>query len=202
MSNTLQEIQAKLKVPKNQYNSFGGYYYRSLEDILDAVKPILADCGLSLVIRDEPIEVNQSVFVKTTATLFYGDGNTVATSQAVARHAETKKGMDDSQITGATSSYARKYCLNGLFAIDDTKDADAVNTHGKEPQKQNNKKSQYMTEPEGQRIHRAREECGVDKNTVLGIMKEEPMLCKNPPKDLLSKHVDKVIERIYEQGKK
>jgi hypothetical protein len=193
MSNVLQEIQQQLKVPKNQYNSFGQYYYRSLEDILDAVKPILSDCGLSLIIRDEPIEVAQSVFVKATATLFDGDGNTIATSQAVARHAETKKGMDDSQITGATSSYARKYCLNGLFAIDDTKDADAVNTHGKESP------ATKATDADWAKIKNKCEKHGVSKEQLKELLKQPPMSCGDHPGALLQKHVDKVLELIEQQ---
>ncbi len=201
MSNVLQKIQQQLKVPKNQYNNFGGYHYRSLEDILDAVKPLLAEYDVSLRMMDDPINVGGQVFIRAQAILADADGNVIASATAVARHADSRKGMDDSQITGATSSYARKYCLNGLFAIDDTKDADAVNTHGK----QGNTKmpqSPHMTNAEGQRIKRAREECALTQDAVLAIMKESPMSCTNPPHDLLSKHVDKVIERIYQERDK
>lgn len=129
---SLQFIQTKLNAPKDQYNSFGKYNYRSLEGILKAVKPLLEEFKYSLVISDKMIEVGGRVYVEATATLKGDNGEIVAQNTACAREAETKKGMDDSQITGSTSSYARKYCLNGLFAIDDTKDADATNTHGKE----------------------------------------------------------------------
>lgn len=125
----LVDIQAELKAPKGQYNSFGGYKYRSCEDILEAVKPLLRTFGLYITISDSIEEVGGKVYVKATATISDGD-NQISTT-AYAREAETKKGMDDSQVTGTASSYARKYALNGLFAIDDTKDADATNTHGK-----------------------------------------------------------------------
>ena len=123
-------VQKELKAPKNQRNNFGGYNYRSCEDILEAVKPILAKHGLLLTLSDEMVEVGGRVYVKATAMLRADEGSVVVT--AFAREEEEKKGMDASQITGAASSYARKYALNGLFCIDDTKDADATNTHGKD----------------------------------------------------------------------
>jgi len=125
----LIHIQGELKAPKSQENKFGGYKYRSCEDILEAVKPLLKKEKVTLTISDDIIEVGGRVYVKATATL--SDGEDTISTSAFAREAEMKKGMDDSQITGSASSYARKYALNGLFAIDDTKDADATNTHGK-----------------------------------------------------------------------
>jgi hypothetical protein len=119
----LSEIQELLKVPKNNTNSFGGYKYRSAEDIVEAVKKIINPAGLHLIITDEIVMVGNRVYVKATATI----GEYSATG--FAREEETKKGMDAAQITGSASSYARKYALNGLLAIDDTKDADATNTH-------------------------------------------------------------------------
>lgn len=121
-SKILSEIQHKLKAPKDKKNDFGNYKYRSCESILEAVKPILNEYGAALIISDEVVEVGGRIYVKATATLL-GEDTHISVS-AYAREAEAKKGMDDSQITGATSSYARKYALNGLFAIDDTKDAD------------------------------------------------------------------------------
>ena len=123
----LVAVQAALKAPKGQFNSFGGYKYRSCEDILEAVKPLLLEQGLQLTITDEPVEVGGRIYIKATATVT--DGSETATVSGYAREAETKKGMDESQITGTASSYARKYALNGLFLIDDTKDADATNEH-------------------------------------------------------------------------
>ena len=127
LTNKLATIQQKLKAPKGQVNTFGKYKYRSCEDILESVKPLLGD--LVLTISDDIVEVGGRVYVKATASLSSGSGNVSTT--AFARESETKKGMDDSQITGSASSYARKYALNGLFCIDDTKDADATNEHEK-----------------------------------------------------------------------
>lgn len=118
----LQEIQSALKVPKNQENKFGGYKYRSCEDILEALKPVLSAHNAAVVITDEVVEIAGRVYVKATAELKSADGDIRAT--AFARESAERKGMDPAQITGAASSYARKYALNGLFAIDDTKDPD------------------------------------------------------------------------------
>lgn len=117
----LAAIQSQLHAPKNQKNTFGGYNYRSCEDILEAVKPLLD--GLVLTITDEVTDVGGRIYVKATARLT--DGKDAMTATAFAREAESRKGMDESQITGSTSSYARKYALNGLFLIDDNKDADS-----------------------------------------------------------------------------
>lgn len=124
----LVKIQAELKAPKNQTNNFGRYKYRSAEDIVEAVKPILSKYGTALVISDEVVQVGDRVYVKATATLL-DDTDDVISVSGWAREEEVKKGMDSAQITGSTSSYARKYALNGLFAIDDTKDSDATNQH-------------------------------------------------------------------------
>ena len=119
---SLARIQRTLKAPKGNYNSFGKYKYRSCEDILEAVKPLLADEEMTLVVSDDVIEIAGRVYIKATATLSNGESEISVT--ALAREPETKKGMDDSQVTGTASSYARKYALNGLFCIDDTKDPD------------------------------------------------------------------------------
>jgi len=128
----LIEIQNELKAPKNQRNNFGGYNYRSCEDILEAVKPLLKKHGLALIVKDDLIAIDGRFYIKAIAQLFDETGKEVTFTTALAREEESKKGMDASQLTGSTSSYARKYALNGLFAIDDNKDADATNTHGKE----------------------------------------------------------------------
>lgn len=119
----LNYIQSNLKAPKGQFNSFGKYHYRSCEDILEGVKPHLKETNTCLVISDEIVTIGEHNYIKATATLYSADGGAVANS-AFAKEPLEKKGMDPSQITGATSSYARKYALNGLFCIDDTKDAD------------------------------------------------------------------------------
>lgn len=129
---SLKKIQQELKAPKSQRNSFGNYNYRSCEDILEAVKPLLAKYNAILTLEDELVQVGERYYIKATAT--FTDGKEPITATAFAREAETKKGMDDSQITGTASSYARKYALNGLFLIDDTKDAD-TDEHARQTKK-------------------------------------------------------------------
>lgn len=120
----LMQVQSKLKAPKGQYNSFGKYRYRSCEDILTAVKPLLAEVGAVIVIEDGLEMVGDRIYIKATASFYETENGTRISNTAYAREEETKKGMDGSQITGTASSYARKYALNGLLLIDDTKDAD------------------------------------------------------------------------------
>lgn len=122
MIDKLLKIQIELKAPKNQYNSFGEYRYRSCEDILEAVKPLLKETNSVLLLSDEITEVGERIYVKATATL--KDEKDSISVSAFAREVEEKKKLDGSQLTGVASSYARKYALNGLFCIDDTKDAD------------------------------------------------------------------------------
>lgn len=131
----LMIIQQKLKAPKGQENRFGGYKYRSCEDILEAVKPLLSETKTALTISDMIEDVNGRYYIMATAKLTNCEepGETIINT-AYAREADTKKGMDDSQITGSASSYARKYALNGLFCIDDTRDADAWNTGNGTPE--------------------------------------------------------------------
>lgn len=123
------DIQHKLKAPKGQYNSFGKYNYRSCEDILEGVKPFLKEHNLALLIDDEIVQIGERYYVKATAKIT--DGREIVSATAYAREPDTKKGMDESQITGATSSYARKYALNALLCIDDTKDADTMDNSKK-----------------------------------------------------------------------
>lgn len=122
----LNTIQSLLKAPKEQYNKFGNYKYRNCEDILEAVKPLLFSQSCTLTISDEIVMIGTRYYVRATATIKNANGETETTT-AYAREDESKKGMDASQITGSTSSYARKYALNGLFCIDDTKDSDSLN---------------------------------------------------------------------------
>lgn len=122
----LNTIQNLLKAPKNQYNKFGNYKYRNCEDILEAVKPLLFSQSCTLTISDEIVMIGTRYYVRATATIKNANGETETTT-AYAREDESKKGMDASQVTGSTSSYARKYALNGLFCIDDTKDSDSLN---------------------------------------------------------------------------
>jgi len=125
MKEKLLKIQLELKAPKSQYNSYGKYKYRNCEDILEAVKPLCGKYNCVLKISDELINIGDRYYVKATATLMDVESDKTISTEAYAREALDKKGMDESQITGAASSYARKYALNGLFNIDDTKDADS-----------------------------------------------------------------------------
>ena len=133
MIDKLVKIQNELKAPKSQYNSFGKYSYRNAEDIFEAAKPLAFQHGLFLSISDEVIEVGGALFVESTASIT--DGENTFSVKAQAGLDLNRKGMDKAQASGASSSYARKYALGGLFLLDDTKDADATNTHGKGPQK-------------------------------------------------------------------
>lgn len=127
LHNSMIAIQKQLKAPKDLYNKFGQYKYRSAESILEAVKPLLADYGVLMTITDEIVVLGNRFYVKSIVTVKKGDET--LTNVGFAREDETKKGMDGSQVTGASSSYARKYALNGLFLIDDTKDADTDEYH-------------------------------------------------------------------------
>ena len=128
----LMNVQNELKVPKNNKNTFGNYKFRNAEDILEALKPLLKKHNVTVIITDDVVMVGDRYYIKATVKFIDTEtGETIETS-ALAREEETKKGFDSSQITGSTSSYARKYALNGLFAIDDTKDSDTTNTHGED----------------------------------------------------------------------
>ena len=131
MSNIVEKlsaIQVELKAPKSNYNSFGKYSYRSCEDILEGVKPLLDKYRVALTLNDEIVLIGDRFYVKATATLYDGEQSLSAT--AYAREGDQQKGMSEAQLTGSTSSYARKYALNGLFSIDDVRDDDSTNTHG------------------------------------------------------------------------
>lgn len=136
----LSAIQQELKAPKGQYNEFNNFNYRSAEDILEAVKPLLIEAGLTLTLSDQMEYIGNRYYIKTTATLT--DGQDTISTTAYAREDENRAGMSESQVTGCSSSYARKYCLNGLFLIDDGKDSDSFNnkkqpTKTQQPQKTN-----------------------------------------------------------------
>lgn len=148
MIGKLLAVQTALKAPKGQYNSFGKYSYRSCEDILEAAKPLLSEQGLLLTLTDEPVLVGERTYIKATATVTDGKANVSAT--AYAREEDEKKGMDGSQVTGTASSYARKYALNGLLLIDDTKDADTLDNRPKKPAKAAQKPSAPCKQPSAQ----------------------------------------------------
>jgi len=144
MLEKLLKIQNELKAPKGQKNTFGNYSYRSAEDILEAVKPLLLKYELTMTISDELEGIGERYYVKATVTL--REVEKTITTTAFAREDESQKGMSVSQITGSASSYARKYALNGMFAIDDTKDADSYNDHGKGTPKEEPKKVKKATQ--------------------------------------------------------
>lgn len=144
MNEKLIVIQQKLKAPKNQENTYGGYRYRSCEDILEAVKPILKELDLTLRLEDELVQIGDRYYVKATAIL--SNGTDEIRNSSYAREEEKKKGFDESQITGASSSYARKYALNGLLLIDDMRDSDFTNASKKIIDDDNNEKLKLMVE--------------------------------------------------------
>lgn len=137
----LMNIQSELKAPKSQFNSFGNYNYRSCEDILEGLKPIILKHKAAVVVTDEIMQIGGRYYVKAIAKLIDIESGESIEASAYAREEESKKGMDLSQITGSTSSYARKYALNGLFAIDDTKDSDFTNKHEDKPKNEGKKTS-------------------------------------------------------------
>jgi len=149
----LSVIQLELKVPKNQRNSFGNYNFRSCEDIMEASKPICRKHNCLLLCTDEIIYVGERYYIKATATLYDLDSNESISVTAEAREEETKKGMDASQITGSSSSYARKYALGGLLQLDDNKDADTMEYQKQQKLNSNETKEEMITEEQIKLIH-------------------------------------------------
>lgn len=183
-------IQAKVKAPKNLYNSFGKYSYRNAEGILEAVKPFLDEMKCTLTISDEIVAVGDRIYVKANATLWDTEKLDVIAVSAYAREADQKKGMDDSQVTGTASSYARKYALNGLFLLDDTKDPDtdeyAKQTGAeKKPEKtaEKNPLIEYASEAAIKTITKMVEKAGLSMDKVL----------KKPIEDLTADEAAKMI---------
>lgn len=165
----LLKIQTELKAPKTQFNKFGGYQYRSCEDIVEALKPLQEKYKCVVLLNDELVIIGDRYYIKATATIINEKGDKLSVS-ALAREPEIKKGMDESQITGSSSSYARKYALNGLFAIDDTKDADATNNQGNEPSK-NQKQTLILTLEQKRDITELLEATNTDLNKFLDFFK-------------------------------
>ena len=190
-------IQTKLKAPKSQRNSFGNYNYRSCEDILEAVKPLLDEFKVALTIKDEIILIGERYYVKATAILIDIDTGDVVEASAYARESEDKRGMDASQLTGATSSYARKYALNGLFAIDDNKDADATNTHGKEAIKVNMTPS-GLSEAQLKRLYAIGNKAGIKKEVVDSTVKKS-FGCE--AKNMTKEQYQNICERLEKKSK-
>ena len=178
----LMNIQQELKAPKGQYNDFGKYAYRSCEDILEAVKPLLKKEKVVLTISDELQYIGNRYYIKATATLIDTESEATISNSAYAREEETKKGMDGSQITGASSSYARKYALNGLFGIDDNKDNDTTNIQSKE-EKEDKKASPKQIELiqkyyQGENLIKLLEANNIEKLEDMSISKASEILSK------------------------
>ena len=175
----LMNVQSELKAPKNQYNSFGKYAYRSCEDILEALKPVLLKHKAAVIVTDDIVFVDGRHYVKATVKFIDAETGEVVENSALAREEESKKGMDACQLTGATSSYARKYALNGLFCIDDTKDSDATNTHGKEAptktqtqSKQNTpSRSKVLSEDQIKALYEVSEKAGYSAARLVALVK-------------------------------
>lgn len=175
-------IQSELKAPKSQFNKFGGYKYRKAEDILEAVKPLLAKQKCTLIITDDVVLIGNRIYVKATATIKNEKGE-CETTNGWAREEETKKGMDGSQITGASSSYARKYALNGLFAIDDNADSDTTNDGQQQTQQQAQTQAQ-QTASNQFKSNDLNEGLGylsrcVSKDNLLWVIQHYQPLCSN-----------------------
>lgn len=162
----LMKIQSELKAPKGQYNSFGKYAYRSCEDILEGVKPLLTSNKATLRITDEVVMIGDRYYIKATAIIEEIEGGEGISVSAYAREDETKKGMDLAQVTGSVSSYARKYALNGLFCIDDTKDSDSTNTHDKGTAKATG----GLTEPQIKRLFAIANKAGYDNQKLVAMV--------------------------------
>lgn len=161
----IREVQTQIKAPKNLYNSFGKYKYRNAEGILEAVKPYLSGYNLCLTLSDEIVQVGERYYVRATATIYDGMGSGSMSVSAYAREAVAKKGMDDSQITGTASSYARKYALNGLFLLDDTKDADTDENRIERENRQAEKKT--ISKTEAKALYAMLQNRGIDVNDFM-----------------------------------
>lgn len=204
MNKKLMNIQSELKAPKGQYNRFGKYKYRSCEDILEAVKPVLAKHGCTLTISDSIMLIGDRFYVKATATLSDTDSDKSISVSAYARESQDKKGMDASQVTGATSSYARKYALNGLFCIDDTKDAD-IDEHWQQQEKGGRKAEPKQQQSKQQKPAALTKDELIDKVVALCDAKRKKvsdicMMSKvNSLEDLTVDRLEKAIEWIGAQ---
>lgn len=197
----LAKIQSLIKAPKGQFNSFGKYKYRSCEDIVEAIKPVINPLGYYLTLSDEIVNIGNRFYVKATATL--SNGTETYSCSAYAREEEVKKGMDGSQVTGASSSYARKYSLNGLFAIDDTKDSDSTNVGKDEPTSEEKYllhkllNSSDLSEEEMEKAKKSIETCAdYDTYQKIQFRLEDRQLSfdqiPNPNQKDISKHVKKL----------
>ena len=193
----LMKVQSKLKCEKSQYNKFGGYAYRSTSDILEAVKPLLSEVEAVIIVNDELKLIGDRYYVEATAMFLDCETGDSVVARASAREDETKKGMDLAQVTGSVSSYARKYALNGLFAIDDNKDSDATNTHGKDI-KPNMTPVSGLSEAQIKRLFAIGNKAGFKKDVVEATVKK---MFGCEPKDMTKDQYNTVCERLEKKVK-
>ena len=193
----LMTVQTKWRAPKGQYNSFGKYSYRSCEDILEALKPLLAEVGAIVNVSDEIKLIGDRFYVEATAMFLDCETGDSIVAKAYAREDESKKGMDLAQVTGSVSSYARKYALNGLFAIDDNKDSDATNTHGKDI-KPNMTPVSGLSEAQLKRLFAIGNKAGFKKDVVEATVKK---MFGCEPKDMTKDQYNTVCERLEKKVK-
>ena len=193
----LMNIQYELKCNKSQYNSFGRYAYRSSEDILEAVKPLLYKYKATLVINDDIVLIGDRFYVKATSKITDIETGECVESTAFAREDESQKGMSSAQVTGSVSSYARKYSMNALFAIDDNKDADSTNTHGKDI-KPNMTPVSGITEAQLKRLLAIGNKAGFKKDVVEATVKK---MFGCEPKDMTKDQYNTVCERLEKKVK-
>ena len=195
----LMKVQSKLKAPNGQYNSFGRYSYRSCEDILEALKPLLAEVGAIVNISDEVKLIGDRFYVEATAMFLDCETGDSVVARASAREDETKKGMDLAQVTGSVSSYARKYALNGLFAIDDNRDPDSTNKHGKDNNiKPNMTPVSGLSEAQLKRLYAIGNKAGFKKDVVEATVKK---MFGCEPKDMTKDQYNTVCERLEKKVK-
>lgn len=187
----LMQVQTKLRAPKSNYNSFGKYSYRSCEDILEALKPLLAEVGAIVNISDEVKLIGDRFYVEATAMFLDVDTGDSVVSRALAQEGDIPKGMSAAQSTGSVSSYARKYSLNGLFCIDDNKDDDATNTHGKEIKP--NMTPTGITEAQLKRLFAIGNKAGIKKEVVEGTVRK---IFNCEPKDMTKEQYNNICERL------
>ena len=193
----LMNIQYELKCNKSQYNSFGRYAYRSSEDILEAVKPLLYKYKATLVINDDIVLIGDRFYVKATSKITDIETGECVESTAFAREDESQKGMSSAQVTGSVSSYARKYSMNALFAIDDNKDADSTNTHGKDI-KPNMTPISGLSEAQIKRLYAIGNKAGFKKDVVEATVKK---MFGCEPKDMTKDQYNTVCERLEKKVK-
>ena len=191
----LMKVQSKLKCEKSQYNKFGGYAYRSTSDILEAVKPLLSEVEAVIIVNDELKLIGDRYYVEATAMFLDCDTGDSIVSRAIAREAEGQKGMSEAQVTGSSSSYARKYALNALLLIDDTKDDDFTNTHGKEIKP--NMTPTGITEAHLKRLLAIGNKAGIKKEVVEGTVRK---IFNCEPKDMTKEQYDNICERLEKKA--